>query len=131
MSEGSLKLWIDQDQPENANTQARQSGEVDIFEILRRSGTTEAISAPNGHTYGFEWLPGKMRLYLDGKLVTPSHPDHLDPPDSQNSHDHSGQRLRTSTGPDIPHGYQGRTVGKGEVQKSQSSSSVSTISPMT
>ena len=84
---------VNQDQPENANKQARQSGEVDIFEILGRNGTTEALMSTHTwgdyfhtwptrasfgdgsdlsaqwHTYGFEWLPGKMRLYLDGKLV--------------------------------------------------------------
>lgn len=85
---------VNHDQPEGKNTQAKQSGEVDIFEILGRShgtkarmtihpwgdfphlfsstglfgdGTTDYTST--WHVYGFEWLPDRMNLYLDGKLV--------------------------------------------------------------
>ncbi|WP_026460359.1 family 16 glycosylhydrolase [Schaalia suimastitidis] len=84
---------VNQDQPIGANTQARQSGEVDIFEILGRYGGKEALFSTHTwgdyfklwpsrahfgdgsdftsqwHTYGFEWLPSGMKLYVDGKLV--------------------------------------------------------------
>lgn len=86
---------VHQDLPEGANKQARQSGEVDIFEILGRNGGREAQMAvhPWGdklnlglfsatrsfadgtsftdtwHTYGFEWLPNQLKLFVDGKHV--------------------------------------------------------------
>lgn len=86
---------VNQDLPEGVNKQARQTGEVDIFEILGRNGGKEARMTvhPWGdklklgllpttglfgdgsdytsawHTYGYEWTPTQLRLYVDGKHV--------------------------------------------------------------
>ena len=91
-----------QDVPEGQGGWSRQNGEVDIFEILGRNNATVAQSAihPWGdwgrlfpwttkistgtdlsegfHTYGFEWKPSGMKVYIDGveKFSTPLSPNY-------------------------------------------------------
>ncbi|QOR47897.1 family 16 glycosylhydrolase [Trueperella pecoris] len=93
-----------QDLADGDGGKSRQSGEVDIFEVLGRHNATRAQSAihPWGdlgrlwpwtatltdgemdlskdfHTYGFEWTPSGMKMYVDGKLgystpLSPAYP---------------------------------------------------------
>ena len=86
---------VNQDVAEGVNRQARQSGELDIFEILGRNGGKEArmtvhpwgdklnlgLTFTTGlfgdgsdytsawHVYGCEWTPEAIHLYVDGTLV--------------------------------------------------------------
>lgn len=84
---------VQQDQATGVNARAKESGEVDIFEILGRGGASEALMSTHTwgdlfglwptrtnfsdgsdysaqwHTYGFDWTRDHMDLYIDGKLV--------------------------------------------------------------
>lgn len=84
---------VQQDQATGVNARARESGEVDILEILGRGGASEALMSTHTwgdlfglwptrtnfsdgsdystqwHTYGFDWTRDHMDLYVDGKLV--------------------------------------------------------------
>lgn len=85
---------VNQDQPEGKHAKSRETGEVDIFEILGRNNATAAQTAihpwgdwPNlwpytsrfddgktnlaekFHVYGFEWDEKFIKVYMDGKLV--------------------------------------------------------------
>ncbi|QJC21524.1 MULTISPECIES: family 16 glycosylhydrolase [Arcanobacterium] len=92
-----------QDLPEGNNGKSRQNGEIDIFEILGRHNASTAQSAihPWGdwlhlfpwtskistgtdlsadfHTYGFEWKPTGIKVFIDGELkysssMSPAYP---------------------------------------------------------
>jgi len=88
-----IAWWITgmQDDFDVQTKKTSQNGEVDIFEILGRNGgeyrinthkwndpemsrsdnhvTPAGFNVNDWHVYGFEWLPGSMKMYLDGAVI--------------------------------------------------------------